>query len=124
MSAQLHRAAWAWQFYFLQSYSGIVFAVFCRTFWGDAVGQGALLGTVVYGLAQALFIRMAFRHRGAQQARRMAGAFYFGECTKFLMLAGFGWLGVVCFAPPMLPFVLAWVVLQSAYFWVPLCLKA
>ncbi len=123
MPAQLHKALWAAQFYFLQLYCGAAFSVLCWAFWDPRAGWSALLGTMVYGLAQGVFVWMAFRHRGARQAKHIAAAFYRGECCKLMLLAMLGWRCVTWFSPSMLPFVLALMVLQSVYFWAPLWLR-
>ena len=123
MSAKLTQVRWAWQFYFLQIFGGVTCAELCQVAAGHAFGFAGLLANLVYGIAQGLFVALAFRHTGASRARQIAKSLYLGEMLKLLTVMLLGWMVVQVFRPPMLPFVITFIVLQSAYFWAPLWLN-
>jgi ATP synthase protein I len=122
VSAQQRNIRWVWQFCFLQCLVSAFFILICALFFDQRSSFGALQGVAVYVIAQLVFIRLAFRFSGARQARAILDSFYLGEFIKILIVFLLGWLVVAMFSPQMISFILGLVVMQSAYFWIPLVL--
>lgn len=89
----------------------VVAATIVAGFWGMQVASSVLVGGLVSIIPNAIMSYKAFQHSGAQAARKVLRAFYFGEAIKFLLTIVlfaivFKWIPVVGIAC-LIGFVLA-----------------
>ncbi|EKD70983.1 MAG: hypothetical protein ACD_46C00307G0002 [uncultured bacterium] len=97
---------------------GVVLIAFIALLMTDVThGLSVLLGGLVYGLPNLIFVWRVFRYAGVQQMTAFLSAFFIGEAIK-LILSGFLFVLVVKYLPVSLLFVLVGLAGSMLSFWI------
>lgn len=83
----------------------------------------ALVGGGISLMGNALFVRMAFKHAGAQQAQRILGSFFLAEFFKILLIVTAFACVFIMTSLPALPLFTGFIFVQAVFWFAPLIFR-
>jgi ATP synthase protein I len=71
--------------FYIQLFVAAMFVVLAMIYSGRSGAESAILGTFLYIIPNALYVRKIFHHQGARSAKKIVKGFYKAESLKFAL---------------------------------------